>query len=124
MYFTLLGIKRGAHTNDVVSDVLGGRGLVVSDDESPKVLSACDQSLTMAAARQLTFLLLVARRTTVFGEEGCWKSGVVSIHGNLTRERTICQEYKAITCGAGDHCSKKKILFPRAHHRRHVKVAT
>lgn len=61
----LLDNKRSAHTNDVVCDVLGGRGLVVSDDESPGVMSACDQSLSMAAARQLTFLLQAARRTTV-----------------------------------------------------------
>ena len=35
-----LDIKQGALTNDVVCNVLGGRSLVVSDDESPGVMSA------------------------------------------------------------------------------------
>jgi len=119
-----MAIKRGAHTNDVVCDVLGGRSLVVSDDESPGVMSAlwskpyyrsCESTDILIADR---FENNCQRRRRLFKVRCCrysWKS--------YTGKRAICRECKAITCGAGDHCSEK-ILLPRAHHRRHVKVAT
>lgn len=59
------------------------------------------------------------------GEAGCWESGVVSILGNHTQEKELyVKSTKLLPAVPETIAAKKKILLPRAHHRRHVKVAT